>query len=79
MEISGKKKNRADQKNADAAAHCKGTATSETIQLRLMPVRYNQYPKDRETDRVADQAEPSRDPLQHLSAEKRVGRFDFRV
>jgi hypothetical protein len=58
---------------------CSKSATSETVQLCLMPVRYDQYPKDRETDRVADQAESCRDPLQHSSAEKRVGRFDFRV
>jgi hypothetical protein len=40
---------------------------------------YDQYPKDPEADRFADQAHSSRDPLEHLSAEHPVGRFDFRL
>jgi hypothetical protein len=79
MVISGNKENRTDQNSADAADHRNGTAPSKTIRVCLMPVHYDQYPKDRETDRLADQADSSRDPLQRLSAEKRVGRFKFRL
>ena len=63
METSCNKENRSHKNSADAADHCNGTPTSKAIQLCLVPVHYDQYPKDRETDRVADQAESSRDPL----------------
>jgi hypothetical protein len=79
METGGDKENRSHKNGADTADCCDGTATGKTIQVCLMPVQYDQYPKDREADRFADQAHSSRDPLKHLSAEHPVGRFDFMV
>ena len=44
-----------------------------------MPVHYDQYPEDRKTDSFADQADSSRNPLKHLSADHPVGRFDIQI
>ena len=63
----------------DPAEGRNGTATSEAVQVCLMPVQYDQYPKDRETDRFADQTHSGRDPLKDLSAKHPVGRSDFRL
>ena len=79
VETGGDKENRTHQNSADAADYRNGTAAGETIQVCLMPVQYDQYPKDREADSLAEEAHPSRDPLQHLSAERPVDRFDFRL
>jgi hypothetical protein len=79
METGGDKENCTHKNCADAADYRNDTAIGKTIQLCLMPVHYDQYPEDQEADRFADQAHSSRDPLQHLSAEQRVGRFDFRI
>ena len=79
METSCDKENRTHENSADAADPCNGTPTSKTIQVCLMPVHYDQYPKDQEADRFADQTHSSGDPLQGLSAEQPAGRFDFTV
>ena len=79
METGGDNENRTHKNSGDAADYCDGTATGKTIQVCLVPVRYDQYPKDQEADRFADQAHSSRDPLKYLSAEHPVGRFDFRL
>ena len=79
MDANGTKENRTHEKGADATDHRKGTAACKTIHVSLMPVQYDQYPKDQEADRLADQAHSGRDPLQHLSAEHPVGRLDFRL
>ena len=79
METSCDKENRSHKNSAGAPDYRNATATGETIQICLMPVHYNQYPKDPEADRFADQADSSRDPLKHLPAKHPVGRFDFRV
>jgi hypothetical protein len=54
MDASGDKENRTYQESADAADHRNGTATGETVQLRLMPVDEDQHPKDPEADSQAD-------------------------
>jgi hypothetical protein len=54
METRGDKESRAHQNSADAADHRNGAATGETIQICLMPVQYDQYPKDPEPNRFAD-------------------------
>jgi len=77
MEITGNKENCTHENSADAADDCDRTASAETIQICLMPVHDDQYPKYREADRFAEQAHSSRDPLKHLSPEHPVGRFDF--
>ena len=79
METSCDKENRTHENSADAADYCNGTPTSKTIQVCLMPVQYDQYSKDREAERLADQAHSSRDPLKHSSAGHPVGRSDFMV
>ena len=79
MDASGDKENRSHKNSADAADYCNGTATGETIQVCLIPVHYDQYPEDRETDGLAGQADSSRDPLKYLSTEHQLGRFDFRL
>jgi len=79
MDANGNKKNRANQESTDATDHRKRAAAGKTIQVCLMPVNDDQYPKDREADGFADQTQSSRDPLKHLSAEHPVGRFDFRL
>jgi hypothetical protein len=79
MDASGNKENRSHKNSADAADYCDGAATGKTIQVCLMPVQYDQYSKDREADRLADQAHSSCDPLKHLSTEHPVARFDFRL
>jgi hypothetical protein len=63
VETSGDEENCTHQNCADAADHYKGTATGETVQVRLMLVHDHQYPEDREADSFADQAHSSRDPL----------------
>jgi hypothetical protein len=63
MDANGNKENRAHEKGADATDYRNGTAAGKTIQVCLMPVHYDQYPKDRETGRFADQAHLGRDPL----------------
>jgi hypothetical protein len=79
METGGNKENRSHKNSTDAAYHCDGTAAGKTIRVCLMPVRYDQYPKDQEAHRLADQADSGRDPLKHLSAEHPVSRFDLMV
>jgi hypothetical protein len=54
METGGAKENRTYQESSDAADHCKRTAAGETVELCLMPVHKDQYPKDREADRLAE-------------------------
>ena len=45
MNASRDKENQTHQNSADAADHRNGTATGETIQICLIPVHYDQYPK----------------------------------
>jgi hypothetical protein len=63
METSGDKENRTNQESADAADHRNGTATPETVQLRLMPVSEDQHPKDPKAESQADSTRSRRDPL----------------
>ena len=79
METSGKKENRTYQESANAADRRNGTAAGETVQLSLVPVDDDQHRKDPEAESQGDKAHSSRDPLQHLSADEPVGRFDFRL
>jgi hypothetical protein len=53
MDISGDEENCAHQKGTEAADDCNRTASGKTIQVCLMPVRYDQYPEDQESDRFA--------------------------
>ena len=78
MKTGGDKENRSHKNSADAADYCDGTATGKTIEVCLMPVHYDQHPKDQEAHRFADQADSGRDPLKHLSVEYPVDRFDLR-
>jgi hypothetical protein len=54
MDVSGDKESRTHKNSADAADHRNGTATAKTVQICLMPVRCDQYPKDQEAHRFAD-------------------------
>jgi hypothetical protein len=54
METSCDKESRTHQNSADAADYRNGTAIGETIQICLIPVHYDQYPKGREADHFAD-------------------------
>ena len=54
METGGAKENRSHKNSADAADHRNVTATGKTVQVCLMPVHDDQYPKDRETDDFDD-------------------------
>jgi hypothetical protein len=63
METGSDKENRTHKNSADAADYRNGTATGETIQICLIPVHYDQYPKDPEAENQVDQAQSSRDPL----------------
>jgi len=54
MEAGGTKENRTYQESSDGADYRKRTAAGETVQLRLMPVHYDQYPKDQEAHRFAE-------------------------
>jgi hypothetical protein len=47
MDANGNKESRTHQKSTNATDHRNGTAPGETIQVCLMPVHYDQYPKDR--------------------------------
>ena len=53
METGGAKENRTYQESSDGADYRKRTAAGETVQFCLMPVHYDQYPKDQEADRFA--------------------------
>jgi len=79
MEIGSDKENQTHQESADAANYRNGTAAGETVQLCLMAVDDDQHRKDPEAESQGDKAHSSRDPLQHLSADEPVGRFDFRL
>jgi hypothetical protein len=63
MNASRDKENQTHQNSADAVDHRNGTATGETIQICLIPVHHDQYPKDPEAENQVDQAQSSRDPL----------------
>jgi hypothetical protein len=54
METGGAKENRTYQESSDGADYRKRTAAGETVQFCLMPVHYDQYPKDQEADRFAE-------------------------
>ena len=59
MEISAHQESHADQNRSDAPNRGNGAATPEIVEVRLMPVRDDHHPEDREAERQADQAYPS--------------------
>ena len=65
--------------SAETANDRHEAAAGKISQVCLVPVCYDQGPKDRETDGLADQSHSSCDPLHGFSHEQPVGHSDFRL
>jgi hypothetical protein len=62
----GDKEGRADSDNADPVDCGDRAAPWKIIQVRVVPVHYDQHPEEREAQSEADQTKSGRDPLESL-------------